>query len=59
MNDDPNSHIPSKPPTVSRQKTGADLRAARQKAALKANMAKRKEQAKARDGQAVEKSQGQ
>lgn len=34
-----------------RQKTGAELRGDRQKAALKANMARRKSQAKARMGQ--------
>jgi len=34
-----------------RQKTGAELREDRQKAALKANMARRKMQAKARMGQ--------
>jgi hypothetical protein len=42
-----------------RQKTGAELREDRLKAALKANMARRKAQAKARMGQDNEKSQGQ
>ncbi len=48
-----------------RQKTGAELREDRQKAALKANMARRKMQAKARMGQDADtqtdndKSQGQ
>jgi len=44
-----------------RQKTGAELREDRQKAALKANMARRKMQAKARMGQNTDTdtSQGQ
>ncbi|MDN5787504.1 hypothetical protein [Pseudorhodobacter sp.] len=42
-----------------RQKTGAEIREARLKLALKANMARRKAQAKARRGQNSEKSQGQ
>jgi hypothetical protein len=37
-----------------RQKTGAELREDRQKAALKANMARRKMQAKARMGQNID-----
>lgn len=59
MNDEPIHQNPKKTPAAKRQKTGAELRAERQKAALKANMAKRKSQAKARDGQNIEKSQGQ
>ncbi|WP_199743720.1 hypothetical protein [Pseudorhodobacter sp. E13] len=42
-----------------RQKTGAELREERLKAALKANMARRKAQAKARTGPNNEKTQGQ
>jgi hypothetical protein len=58
MNDEPNAQNPDKTP-LKRQKTGAELRAERQKAALKANMAKRKLQARARIGQATDNSQGQ
>ncbi|SEO10638.1 hypothetical protein SAMN05216227_104724 [Pseudorhodobacter antarcticus] len=46
-------------PRPPRQKTSGELRMERQKAALKANMAKRKSQAKARNGQNLEESQGQ
>jgi hypothetical protein len=42
-----------------RQKTGAELREERQKQALKANMARRKAQAKARSGQDNDKIEGQ
>ncbi|MGO4908630.1 hypothetical protein ACEN2J_09890 [Pseudorhodobacter sp. W20_MBD10_FR17] len=42
-----------------RQKTGAELREERQKQALKANMARRKAQAKARMGQSNDKIEGQ
>lgn len=42
-----------------RQKTGAELREERQKQALKANMARRKAQAKARLGQDNDKTEGQ
>lgn len=42
-----------------RQKTGAELREERQKQALKANMARRKAQAKARMGQGNDKAEGQ
>ncbi|WP_269430781.1 hypothetical protein [Pseudorhodobacter wandonensis] len=42
-----------------RQKTGAELREERQKQALKANMARRKAQAKARTGQVNDKTEGQ
>ena len=59
MNDEPERQKPLKTPAGPRQKTSGELRAERQKAALKANMAKRKVQAKARDGQNIEKSQGQ
>jgi hypothetical protein len=52
----PNKTDPAHPV---RQKTSGELRAERQKAALKANMAKRKSQAKARSGQTLEESQGQ
>ena len=44
---------------VKRQKTGAGLREERQKQALKANMARRKAQAKARMGQDNDKIEGQ
>ncbi len=44
---------------VKRQKTGAELREERQKQALKANMARRKAQAKARMGQDNDKIEGQ
>ncbi len=54
MNDDRQSQNPVKKPAPARQKTAAELREARLKAALKANMAKRKSQAKARNGQNTE-----
>ncbi|MFT7060572.1 MAG: hypothetical protein ACJASV_003095 [Pseudorhodobacter sp.] len=59
MNSD--AHQPMRPenPGPKRQKGGEKTRDDRLKAALKANMARRKAQAKARSGDEQEKSQGQ
>ena len=59
MNDDNHTSSQARNSGAARQKTGAELREERQKAALKANMARRKAQAKARTGLNNEKSQGQ
>jgi hypothetical protein len=59
MSDDREQKKTMIPSGGTRQPTGAELRAARLKAALKANMAKRKSQAKARMGDTDKKSQGQ
>ncbi len=59
MNDKSPNPLPAQNTGAQRQKTGAELREERSKAALKANMARRKAQAKARTGQNNEKSQGQ
>jgi hypothetical protein len=59
MNNENNDTPASNNSGAKRQKTGAELRQDRQKAALKANMARRKTQAKARMGLDNEKSQGQ
>ena len=59
MNDENQSQSPTPILGAKRQKTGAQVREDRLKAALKANMARRKAQAKARMGQDKEESQGQ
>jgi hypothetical protein len=59
MNSDKQSNPSPKNTAMRRQKTGAELREERQKQALKANMARRKAQAKARTGQVNDKTEGQ
>lgn len=59
MNREKQNSSTAKNTGAKRQKTGAELREDRLKAALKANMARRKTQAKARMGQDTEKSEGQ
>ncbi|RUS60690.1 hypothetical protein EGN72_07215 [Pseudorhodobacter sp. E13] len=59
MNDGMNTPSMARNKGAQRQKTGAELREERLKAALKANMARRKAQAKARTGPNNEKTQGQ
>jgi hypothetical protein len=59
MNIEKQSNRSSENTGVKRQKTGAELREERQKQALKANMARRKAQAKARMGQDNNKTEGQ
>lgn len=56
MNSEKQDTLAPKNSGATRQKTGAELREDRLKAALKANMARRKTQAKARMGQDNEKS---
>jgi hypothetical protein len=59
MNSDKQSNPSPQNTAAKRQKTGAELREERQKQALKANMARRKAQAKARTGQDNDKTEGQ